>query len=551
MSGRNTAGRTRAIRRLIGRLLLAVIGAAMFWPAAASSAQGAAEPIDIVIVNGVVIDGTGVQRRRAEVGISGDRIAYVGTRPARIRPLRTIDARGRFVVPGFIDPHTHSGSDALSDDPKRRALTNHLLQGVTSIVFGNDGGGTPDVAGTMARAAAQAPGTNIASFVGFGAVRRRRLGDDNRAPTAAELADMQALVGQAMCDGALGLSAGLYYAPQSFARTDEVVALARAAAARGGLYETHLRDEGSASIGFMPAVNEAIAIAGQAGLPLHIAHIKLLGVDAQGGARALIDRIEQAQAGGMRISADQYPWTASSTGLSAALVPRSAMAGGDDAMVSRLRVADDRMRSAMAEQLRIRGGPGAVLLVEGRHAGQRLDTLARTWATTPVDAAIRILIDEPDVSIASFNMAEADIALLTTRPWVMTSSDATEGHPRRWGSFARRWRLYVREAPLLTPEAFVHRSAGLTAATLGLDGRGLLVPGGFADVVVLDPAHYGERASYTQPDTASVGVSHVIVNGRLAVADGQPTGQQHGRGLVRPRQPSWACPAPAAVQHDD
>jgi N-acyl-D-aspartate/D-glutamate deacylase len=148
-------------------------------------------------------------------------------------------------------------------------------------------------------------------------------------------------------------------------------------------------------------------------------------------------------------------------------------------------------------------------------------------------------------------MAEADIALLTTRPWVMTSSDATEGHPRRWGSFARRWRLYVREAPLLTPEAFVHRSAGLTAATLGLDGRGLLVPGGFADVVVLDPAHYGERASYTQPDTASVGVIHVIVNGRLAVADGQPTGQQHGRGLVRPRQPSWACPAPAAVQHDD
>jgi N-acyl-D-aspartate/D-glutamate deacylase len=322
--------------------------------------------------------------------------------------------------------------------------------------------------------------------------------------------------------------------------------LAREAAARGGLYETHLRDEGSASIGLAAAVDEAIAIARTAALPLHIAHIKALGVDAQGSAPALIARIERAQAEGLRITADQYPWTASSTGLSSALVPRSAMAGGTDAMVARLHAADETLKRAMAEQLRIRGGGSAVLLVEGVHRGARLDALARDWGVSPVDAAIRILITEPDVSIASFNMAESDIAALTARPWVMTGSDATDGHPRRWGSFARRWRLFVRETPLLSPEAFVRRSSGLTAATFGLPDRGRLAPGGFADVVVFDPARYGERATYTDPDLPAAGVAHVLVNGRVAVADGQPTGVLAGRGLAKPRQASWGCPAPAA-----
>jgi N-acyl-D-aspartate/D-glutamate deacylase len=180
------------------------------------------------------------------------------------------------------------------------------------------------------------------------------------------------------------------------------------------------------------------------------------------------------------------------------------------------------------------------------HRGRRLDALAREWGVTPVDAAIRVLIDDPEVSIASFNMAEADIAALTARPWVMTGSDATDGHPRRWGSFARRWRLFVRETPLLSPEAFVQRSAGLTAATLGIEGRGVLTPGGFADIVVFDPARYAERATYTDPDVPAAGVAHVLVNGRIAVANGQLTGELAGRGLVKPRRAAWTCPAPAS-----
>lgn len=531
-------GRQSAIRAAIseGRGLLTV--AVLLTSAAAGAAAPA--PVDVAVVNGIVIDGTGAPRRRAEVGIRGETIAYVGTRPAGVRPRTIIDARGGFVVPGFIDPHTHSGSDALAADPQRRAMANHLLQGVTSIAIGNDGGGSPDVAGTMATLAARPPGLNVATFVGFGAVRRRLLGDDNRAPAATELAAMQALVAKAMCQGAIGLSAGLYYAPQSFAQTGEVVALAREAAARGGIYETHLRDEGSASIGLTAAVDEAISIARQGGLPLHIAHIKLLGVDVQGQAPALIRQIETAQAQGVKITADQYPWTASSTGLSAALVPRPAMAGGNAAMVARLRAADDDLRAAMARQMRIRGGPHAMLLVEGRYTGQRLDALATQWGVSPIDAAIRILIDEPDVSIASFNMAEADIAALTVRPWVMTGSDSSDGHPRRWGSFARRWRLFVRETPLLSPEAFVARSSALTAATLGLADRGVLAAGLKADVVVIDPARYAERATYTAPDVPATGVRHVLVNGQPAVRDGRLTGTLNGRGLTRARQAG--CP---------
>jgi len=534
--------RRRGVRIGLAALAAGCLAAAL---AAAPDARPAA--IDVAIVNGLVIDGSGAPARSAEVGIRGDRIAYVGARPQGAVPAQVIDAKGLIVAPGFIDPHTHSGGDALSAEPERRALVNHLLQGVTTIVIGNDGGGTPDVAATMARIDAQPPGVNVATFVGFGAVRRRVLGDDDRAPTPDELAAMRGLVARGMCEGALGLSAGLYYAPQSFAKTGEVIELAKEAAARGGLYETHLRDEGSASIGLAAAVDEAIAIAKGARLPLHIAHIKALGVDAQGTAPALIARIERAQAAGVRITADQYPWTASSTGLAAALVPRPAMAGGLPAMVARLRAADAALRAGMAEQLRIRGGGGAVLLVEGVHRGERLDALARAWGVTPVDAAIRILIDDPDVSIASFNMAEPDIAALTARPWVMTGSDATDGHPRRWGSFARRWRMYVRDTPLLTPEAFVRRSAGLTAATFALPDRGILAPGRFADVVVFDPARYAERATYTDPDAPAAGVLHVFVNGRPAVADGRPTALLAGRGIIRPRQPGWRCLAPAPV----
>ncbi len=499
--------------------------------------------IDLVITNGQVIDGTGAPARVAEIGVDGDRILYIGQRPRGITARRSIDARGLTVTPGFIDPHTHSAADARSPDAAKRALANHLLQGVTSIAIGNDGGGGSDIAALFARLSANPTGPNVASFTGFGEIRLKVVGNRDRAPSPAELTTMQAHVARAMCDGALGLSAGLYYAPQSFAKTPEVAALAAVAGRHNGIYETHLRDEGSASIGLLPAIDEAIAIARAGKLPLHIAHIKALGADVRGMAPKVIAHIQAAQKSGVAITADQYPWEASSTSLAAALVPRRAQDGGAPAMVANLKALDPQLRKEVAEQLRIRGGAHAILLVSGPHQGQRLDALAAAWKLDPLDAAARILITDPDIRIASFNMTARDIDAFARQSWVVTSSDATNGHPRRMGSFARGWRMFVRDTKLMTPERFVQRSSAQTAQILGLPDRGVLAPGKFADIAILDARSYAERASYDRPDEPSTGVRYVLVNGRLAVDKGQLTGTLAGRPLPKPRQAKWNCPA--------
>ncbi|PKP90347.1 MAG: amidohydrolase [Alphaproteobacteria bacterium HGW-Alphaproteobacteria-16] len=529
-------------KALAAPLLLLPVAAGQERAPAPPSAAASSRTIDTIITNGQVIDGTGNPARVAEIGVDGDRIVYVGTRPAGIAARRQIDARGLIVSPGFIDPHTHSGPDALSPDTAKRRLDNHLLQGVTSIAIGNDGGGEPDIAGLFAKLSANPTGPNIASFTGFGAVRLSVIGARDRAPSPAELARMQHIVTRAMCDGALGLSAGLYYAPQSFAKTPEVAALARIAGQHGGIYDTHLRDEGSASIGLIPAIDEAIAIARQGNIPLHIAHIKALGVDAQGMAPRVIAHIRKAQGSGVPITADQYPWEASSTALAAAIVPRWAQDGGRSAMVANLQSGGDRLRTDMTEQLRVRGGANAILLVNGAHRGKRLDAIATAWGLPPLNAAIRLLIAEPGASIASFNMIPADIDAFAAQPWVVTSSDATNGHPRRVGSFARGWRLFVREKKLMTPERFVQRSAGQTADILGLPDRGFLAPGKFADIAVFDPRRFAEQASYDRPDIFASGMRYVLVNGRIAVDGGRLTGELAGRPLPKPRQAEWNCP---------
>ncbi|MFL9839444.1 amidohydrolase family protein [Sphingomonas sp. ST-64] len=528
----------RAVRVLAAPLLL--------LPLAAGHERAPAPAprmIDMIIAGGQVIDGTGAPARVAEIGVNGDRILYVGERPEGVIARRTILARGLTVTPGFIDPHTHSGADARAPETARRQLANHLLQGVTSIVIGNDGGGDTDISGLFARLAANPTGPNVASFVGFGEIRLKVVGTRDRPPAGVEVRRMQLLTRRAMCDGALGLSAGLYYAPQSFAKTNEVALLARIAARHGGIYETHLRDEGSSSIGLIPAIDEAIAIARIGKLPLHIAHIKALGADVQGMAPKVIAHIRAAQKTGVKITADQYPWEASSTSLAAALVPRWAQDGGAPAMVENLKSLAPRLRTGMAEQLRIRGGANAILLVRGPHQGKRLDALAAQWKLDPLDAAARILIADPGTSIASFNMTERDIDAFAREPWVVTSSDATNGHPRRMGSFARGWRLFVRDKKLMTPERFVQRSSGQTAAILGLPDRGILAPGKFADIAILDSADYSERATYDRPDEPSAGVRYVLVNGHLAVDKGRLTGTLAGRPLPKPRQPEWNCPA--------
>jgi len=501
--------------------------------------------VDLLIRGGTVYPG-GAAPFTGDVVIRGERIVAAGPR-LRVTAKRTIDAAGLVVAPGFIDPHAHMEGWLTADDPQRRLIEPFLMQGVTTVFVGNDGRGRVDIGGLLASATTKPVGINYASFTGFGSIREQVIGAARRAPTAAELAQEKALVRQAMCDGALGLSTGLFYAPQSFAETGEVVALARVAGELGGTYDTHLRDEANYNIGLVGAVDEAIGIAREARIPVHISHIKALGVDVHGMAPAIIARIEKARAEGLAITANQYPWEASGTSLTASLMPLWALDGGREALLGRL--ADpalaERLHTEIAENLRRRGGAGSLLVVEGRWKGQRLDAIAAAMGTDPVSAAIAA-IREADASTVSFNMAEADIAAFMRQPWVFTGSDASTGHPRTWGSFARKHAVYVRERQVLSLREFIDRSSTLTAESFGLADRGRLRAGAFADVAVFDPATYSARATYEKPDLPAAGMRYVLVNGALAVEDGRMTGVVAGKALPNTRAQRLCRQQPAS-----
>lgn len=511
---------------------------------------------DVILRGGTIYPG-GAAPFTGDVAIRGDRITYVGpAAPGGARQV--IDASGLIVAPGFIDPHTHVNDALDSADPAARLVLPFLTQGVTTAFIGVDGGGDPDIARTFGMTTGEATGEranvgqssrdygiNFASYVGLGAVRMKVIGPDDRAPTPAELEKMVGLVDQAMCAGALGFSTGLFYAPQSFAKRDEVVALARAAAAKGGVYDSHIRDESSYTIGLKGAIDEAISIGRDAKIPVHIAHIKALGVDVHGEAPQIIAEIEAARKAGLVVHADQYPWSASGTGLSAALLPRWAQDGGRAEMLKRF--ADyavmAKMRPEIAENLRRRGGPASLLITSGPAGveGKTLEEVAKARGVDPVEAAIAILT-EREAGVASFNQDEADIAAFMKQPWVVTSSDASRGHPRYYASFARKYATYVKDKKVIGLRDFIDRSTSVTAGLFGLEGRGTLKAGAFADVIAFDPATFAPRADFTHPTLFSTGMRFVLVNGKLAVEDGQPTGEAGGRPLPH-RPASGTCPA--------
>jgi N-acyl-D-aspartate/D-glutamate deacylase len=491
-------------------------------------------PVDVLIRGGTIYPG-GAAPFTGDVAIVGDRIMAVSRR-LRLPAKRVIDAKGLIVAPGFIDPHAHLESGLTADDPERRLVEPFLMQGVTTAFVGNDGFGRVDVGTLLGSAQAKPVGINFATFTGFGSIRARVIGNARRAPTPGELAQQMELVRQAMCEGALGLSTGLFYAPQSFAETAEVVALAKVAGELGGTYDTHLRDESNYTVGLAASVDEAVAIARQARIPVHISHIKALGVDLHGTAPAIVAKVVQARAEGLAITANQYPWAASGTSLAAALVPLWAQDGGRTALLERLEdtALAGRLRSEIAENLRRRGGAGSLLVGEGRWRGKRLDAIATAMNTDPVSAAIAA-IREADVATVSFNMTEGDITAFMRQPWVFTGSDASTGHPRTWGSFARKYAVYVRERRVVTLREFIDRSSALTADAFGLAERGRLRVGAFADIAVFDPATYAARATYEAPERPAAGMRYVLVNGALAVEGGRLTGVAAGRALANTR----------------
>ena len=525
--------------RLNGRTLARMLAAT----AVATLSLGASAPakVDLLIAGGTVFTGSDAPFI-GDVAVRGDRIVAVAPH-LTLAAARTIDAKGMIVAPGFIDPHTHMGDDLASADPARRLIPMFLTQGVTTAFIGNDGGGAIDVAKVLGSAATRPVGINYATYTGFGTIRSAVIGEAKRDPTPAELARMKAMVAGAMCEGALGLSTGLFYAPQSFSKTGEVVALAAVAGEHGGYYDSHIRDESNYTVGLMAAIDEAIAIARDAHVPVHVSHIKALGVDLHGKAPQVIARIDAARAAGLNVTASQYPWSASGTSLVASLIPLWAQDGGRPALLKRL---DDpalaaRLRADITENMRRRGGPGSLLIVEGKYRNQRLSAVAKVMNTDPVTAAIAA-IRLGDSGTVSFNQSEADIAAFMRQPWVMTDSDASPGHPRVYATFARKYAKYVVADHVLTLRQFIERSSSVTADWFHLAGRGHLRTGAFADVVVFDPKSYAPRATYEAPTLLSAGVRTVLVNGAPAIDDGRLTGRAAGRALPHAPKPG-SCPA--------
>jgi N-acyl-D-amino-acid deacylase len=528
-------------RRLRAVGAAALLVTLVFLPRMAAQEPAAEAPFDLVIANGRVVDGTGAPWFVGDVGIRGDRIVAIG-RLRGVTAKAAIDATNLVVAPGFIDPHVHA-RERILELPNAEG---YLLQGLTTVVDGNDGSSPLPLAPWFEKVQATTVSPNVAAFVGQGTVREAVMGTANRKASAPEIAKMQALVARAMQDGAMGLSTGLAYVPGAFTPTDEIVALATTAREHGGIYISHMRDEGG---GVLESVRETIAIGERARIPVQISHHKVGGRKQFGQSVQSLELIAAARARGVDVTFDQYPYTASQTGLTL-IFPRWALADGK--LNERLGNPGTRkeIRTGMLAFIDERFGddPSRIQLVRCGHApelagktvadllkaaGQPLTQVATADAVIDLQlkggcSAIFHAYDEPDVERfmqSPFGMIGSDGSL--TRP-----GDGSP-HPRAFGTYPRVLGLYVRERGVLTLEDAVRKMTSFPAARLGLGDRGLLRPGLAADITVFDPAAIADRATFADPHHYSVGVRYVVVNGQVTVNDGAHTGAKAGRVLRR------------------
>ena len=499
-------------------------------------------PYDVVIRNGRIVDGSGNAWFRGDVAISGDTIVAIAPR-IEGEAKRTIDANGSVVAPGFIDLHTHARR-GIFEVP---TADNYILQGVTTIFEGPDGSSPLPIGEFLARVEKQGVAPNFATFVGHGSVRTKVMGSVDRAATPAELEQMRALVREAMQDGAFGLSTGLFYVPGNFAATEEVVALAKVAGELGGHHTSHMRDEAAK---VTDSVRETIRIGEEGGLPTHVTHHKVAGVRNWGRSVDTLKLLDEARARGVDITSDQYPYTASKTGLNA-LFPRWSLEGGRKTMLERLNdpATRTRIREAVIENIKYdRGGgdPKNVQIANASHdaslAGKTLADILRARGIAPTvesgaDLAME-LVEKSDVGAIFHTMNEEDVVRILRHPATMIASDGEvvifgkdAPHPRSYGTFARVLGRYVREQKALSLEDAVRKMSSFPAARAGLTDRGLLRPGMKADVVLFDANRIADKATFTQPHAYAVGVSHVLVNGVLVVDGGKVTKATPGKVL--------------------
>ena len=534
-----------------------------------------AQQYDTLIRGGRIVDGSGNPWFYGDVGIIGDRIAFIGHAAPEVKAKQTIDATGLVVAPGFIDMLGQSETNLLID---RRAVSK-LTQGITTEITGEGESVAPFAQSDLIeqkdffehfhlsvdweslsqyfnRLAKEGPAINLGTYVGAGQVRKKVLGRVNRAPTANELRDMEEYVGDAMSDGAMGLSTALIYAPSNYASTDELIDLAKIASKYGGIYATHMRNEGDDETA---ALDEAFRIGREANLPVEIFHLKVSGKQNWGKMAQVIAKIEEARANGLDVTADQYPYVASATSLGA-LIPPKYHEGGADALVARLK--DPKTLEEIKEELesgknyenmwRGVGGPDGVLIVSTivpelkQYEGRTITAVARMQHKEPFDTVCDLLIQSKDgIGAAYFSMQENDVRLAMQQPWVSVGTDYEEiapdgplgeskSHPRAYGTFTRVLGKYVREEHVLRMEDAIRKFTSLSAQRERLDHRGLLRQDYFADITVFNPTTVLDTATFELPNRPSVGIEYVFVNGVLALEHEKTSGQFGGRPLRGP-----------------
>ena len=529
------------------KTLVGALSVVVLLCGAAERSWAQADTVDLLIKNARVIDGTGGPAHAADIAVRGDTILRIASHIDGAAK-KVVDARGKVIAPGFIDIHVHAREGIF----KVPTADNYVRQGVTTLIEGPDGGSPLPIRPFLERIAAAHITPNFAMFVGQGSVREAVLGTVDRRATPEELDKMRQIVRQAMADGAFGLSTGLFYVPGAFTPTDEVVELAKVAGQLHGIHISHMRDEATH---ILDSVRETIEIGEKGGLPTQITHHKIIGALNWGKSVDTLRLVDEARARGVDVTIDQYPYTASSTSIHAALLPSWANEGGRDRLLERLQ--DSAARSRIrAETIRLikeeRGGgdPNNVQISacewNASLAGKRLSevTIARKLEPTVENAADTVLwMVEQGECLAIFHaIDEQDLQRILKHPMTMIGSDGSipiygqaSPHPRSYGTFVRVLGRYVRELNVITLEDAVRKMSGFPAKRLGLTDRGLLKEGLKADLVVFDPGTVRDTATYTQPHQYAEGVSLVVINGEVAFENGRMTAARPGRILTRAR----------------
>jgi N-acyl-D-amino-acid deacylase len=519
--------------RLIACLSLLLIGI---------SFTAYSQSYDLIIRNGKIIDGTGNSWYYGDIGVKAGKIIFIGNLK-NAQAATFIDAKGFIVSPGFIDVHTH----IEGDETKIPTADNFILDGVTTVITGNCGSSSPDIAEYFQKVERIKTSINIATLVGHNTVRRAVVGETQRDPTAEEQLQMEALVEKAMKDGAVGLSTGLIYVPGTYAKTEEVIGLAKAAARYGGVYASHIRSEGDE---VTEAIDEAIAIGEVARMPVQISHFKVTYKPNWGKSIHTLHQVEQARLRGVDVTIDQYPYIASSTSLSTT-VPSWVFSGGRDSVLWRLSNSAIRLRikQEMVETLKKKKLTNYNYAMIGRYPpdssyhGKTITevnklTGKKSNAMHEAETILELIAATPSIQMVFFSMDEADLKRILQYPFNMVASDAginqygaNRPHPRAYGTNARVLGRYVRELKVIRLEEAIRRMTSLPATKFNLRDRGLLREGMAADIVIFDEQTVADRATFTNPHAYSVGFEYVIVNGQITAAKGKHTGARNGDAL--------------------